>query len=125
MPHKFDADKIRGFLEKSPFVSKVELVLIDEMENRGFYKLRAFLVPSPFKLDLKFIKTENDFIYSYQLYSHESVARWDNEPHYPALPAYPHHAHAHGKVEPSPLSGHPEKDLVKLLELLPAFLTER
>jgi len=50
MPHKFDVYGILRLLEKSPLVSRAEVILIDEIESRGFYKLRAFLIPSQFKL---------------------------------------------------------------------------
>jgi len=58
MPHKFDIFKIVVLLEKNPLVSKVNIVAVDEIGKRGFYKLQCRLIPSIFKLDVKFIKTE-------------------------------------------------------------------
>ena len=58
MQHKFELNKIIAVLESAPFVGNVDLLLSDEVEKRGFYKLRCLLIPSRYKLDIKFIKTE-------------------------------------------------------------------
>ncbi|MBF0507114.1 MAG: hypothetical protein HQL09_09785 [Nitrospirae bacterium] len=118
MRHKFDLNKIIAELEDTPLVGKVELLLSDEIETRGFYKLRCVLIPSSYKLDIKFIKTEKDLIYAYQLYADEAMARWDNEPHYPDLANFPHHYHRKGKVAASALSGRPMQDIKKLFSVI-------
>jgi hypothetical protein len=51
MPHRIDIRRIVRLLEKQRIVSRVEVVLVDEVERRGFYKLRASLIPSRYKLD--------------------------------------------------------------------------
>jgi hypothetical protein len=89
--------------------------MMDEIEKRGFYKLRCTLIPSKFKLDIKFIITEEEFLYAYQLYGTEAIARWDNEPHYPRLRNYPHHFHHSKKVKPSNLSGDPKQDIKEIV----------
>ena len=114
MPHKFDVFKIITVLRKISIVSNVETLLIDEIEHRGFYKLRCTLIPSKFKLDIKFISIEEDILYSYQLYTDKAIARWDNEPHYPDLNNYPHHFHYKEKIEASLLSGNPIQDVKKV-----------
>ena len=81
MQHKFELNKIIAVLESAPFVGNVDLLLSDEVEKRGFYKLRCLLIPSRYKLDIKFIKTEKELIYAYQLYADKAIARWDDEPH--------------------------------------------
>ncbi len=115
---KFDLNKIIAALENAPFIGKVELLMSDEVEKRGFYKLRCVLVPSRYKLDIKFIKTERDLIYAYQLYADEAIARWDNEPHYPDLKNFPNHYHRKGKVIASVLSGRPIQDIRKLFSVI-------
>ncbi|RJQ17470.1 MAG: hypothetical protein C4560_08575 [Nitrospiraceae bacterium] len=114
MLHKFDIYKIIAALRKISIVSNVEILLIDEIEHRGFYKLRGTLVPSKFKLDIKYISTEKDILYSYQLYTDEAVARWDNEPHYPGFNNYPHHLHYKENIGASVLSGNPIHDVNKI-----------
>lgn len=120
-----DITSIVALLEKFSVVSKVEILTIDEIEKRGFYKVRCLLIPSKFKLDIKFIKTEKEILYSYQLYAHKAIARWDNEPHYPDIDNYPHHYHcSKNKVTASQLSGNPEKDIRKIFSLIPKLLSE-
>ena len=123
MPHKFNVHKIISLLKKNVLVSRAEILLVDEIEKRGFYKIRCSLVPSRFKLDIKFIKTENEFLYSYQLYSHKARARWDNEPHYHDLDNSPHHYHHKNKVTSSNLSGNPEKDVKEVFSKVTALLS--
>ncbi len=123
MLHKLDIFKIITLLKKNTLVSKVEILMVDEIEKRGFYKIRCLLIPSRFKIDIKFIKTEKEFLYSYQLYAHKAIARWDNEPHYPKLDNFPHHYHYKKKVEYSTLSGNPEKDIKKVFSLIPELLS--
>ena len=118
MQPKFDLNKIIAALGNSPLVGKIELLLSDEIEKRGFYKLRCVLIPSRYKLDIKYIKTEKDLIYAYQLYADEAIARWDNEPHYPDLTNFPHHYHSKGMVRTSALSGRPIQDIRKLFSLI-------
>jgi len=101
-----------------------EILLVDEMERRGFYKLRVILIPSKFKLDIKFIRTEQEFLYSYQLYAQAAIVRWDNEPNYPDLENYPHHLHVGDTIVQSPLLGNPENDFEKLFRFIPQYLTE-
>jgi len=55
---------------------------------------------------VKFIKTEREFIYSYQLFTDKPIIRWDNAPHYPDIRTYPHHFHdRNGNVIESDLKG--------------------
>lgn len=124
MPHKFDIRRIVQLLERQSLVSHVEIILVDEIAKRGFYKLRAFLIPSRFKLDIKFIRTEKELLCSYQLYEQHPIARWDNEPHYPSLGNYPHHFHFADKVERSRLSGNPSRDIETIFFSLQRILAE-
>ncbi len=124
MQHKFNFYSLISLLEKHTLVSKVEVITIDEIEKRGFYKLRCHLIPSKFKLEIKFIKTEDEFLYSYQLVSDKALARWDNEPHYPDIDNFPHHYHHKGKIQKSLLTGIPGKDINEVLMLVSEIITE-
>ncbi len=114
MLHKLDIFKIASALRKLRYVSRVEILLIDEISERGFYKIRCTLVPSKYKLDIKYIKTEKEFLYSYQIYDYKAIARWDNEPHYPHIESHPHHFHYKDKVSLSKLTGNPMHDIKKI-----------
>ncbi len=41
------------------------------------------------------------YAYHYQNTANDLVFRYDNTPHYPDLPNYPHHKHIEDKVEPT------------------------
>ena len=89
----------------------VDVLLSDEIEKRSYHKVRCTLTPTRYKLDIKFVKTEKEFLYSYQLYSGRPIARWDNEPHYPGKVNFPHHFHYKDKVRPSALTGNALSDI--------------
>ena len=57
--------------------------------------------------------------YSYQEFTDRPLQRWDNAPHFPQLPTFPHHHHdLHGNVIESPLVGDPMTDLPLVLNAL-------
>lgn len=117
MVKRFSFSSVIAILRESDLIAKIEETYIDEIALRGFYKARCQLVSSKYKLALKFIKTQEGLIYSYQLYSNASIARWDNEPHYPDIETHPHHYHdKHGNVTDSELCGVPENDLAIVLK---------
>jgi Family of unknown function (DUF6516) len=124
MQHKIELSKVLAVLESAPFVANVEVLLSDEVGKRAFYKLRCVLIPSRYKLDIKFISTEKELIYAYQLYADKAIARWDNEPHYPDLINAPHHFHRKGKVSASDFSGRPVQDIRKLFSAILEILEE-
>lgn len=41
------------------------------------------------------------YTYHYQDASGKTIFRYDNAPHYPNLPTYPHHKHAGSAIEPA------------------------
>jgi hypothetical protein len=124
MPHKFDFYKVISILKRHVLVSRVEIVSIDETGQRGFYKLRCYLIPQKFKLEIKFINTEDSFLYPYQLVSDKALSRWDNEPHYPGLENFPHHYHEKEKIKKSLLEGIPEKDIKEVLSLTAKIIAD-
>ena len=72
---------------------------------------------------MKFIKTQNEFIYSFQLYTTTSLARWDNEPHFPHIKTFPHHFHdSDDKVHESNLIGDAKEDLKIVLSEIKKIL---
>ncbi len=123
MVRPFDFYTIVSLIRNNEFVSNIEKITVDELAQRGFYRIKCQLIPSKFKLDIKFIKTQSDFIYSYQLYTTKAVARWDNEPHYPAISTFPHHFHdSEENVKESKLTGNAESDIKIVLSKIGSII---
>jgi hypothetical protein len=62
--------------------------------------------------------------YGYTLiHNGKRVVGWDNAPHHPGLPNFPHHIHyADGRIEASLLNGDPAHDLAVVQSTLEEFL---
>ena len=124
MAKLFNFPNAISILRNSELVSNIDKIHIDEISQRGFYKIRCSLLSAKYKLEIKFIKTSGEFIYSYQLFSTQAVARWDNEPHFPNIKTFPHHFHdVSGAPFESELTGHLEKDLKLVLSKVKGFLS--
>ncbi len=87
------------------------------MTAREYYQaLLASLDAFPFVIasELHFRLTEPSprrpkYRYHLQLADGRLIKRWDNVPHYPDLPTFPHHRHeADGRVEASPAMDIPQ-----------------
>lgn len=116
MKQEFDFSKIIIALNESKIVSRVEIKEIDEVRGRGVYKIRCVLLPSRYKLEMRFVQTETEILYSYQLFSDKPIIRWDNASHYPEIKTYPHHFHTEeNKVIVSDLKGDVIEDLQTVL----------
>jgi hypothetical protein len=54
------------------------------------------------------------------------VIGWDNAPHHPHLPDFPHHFHDEdGSVRPSGFTGNPVNDIVKVVKTINQFISCR
>jgi len=90
---QFDFNELLSVLRSSDIVSKIEIQNVDEIKGRGIYKVRCNLLPSRYKLEMRFVQTEEKVLYSYQLFTDKPIVRWDNSPHYPKIKTHPHHFH--------------------------------
>lgn len=117
MNNRIESSKVISHLKSSPFISSLKIVAIDEVFTRSVLRVRCNLLPSSHHLDIRLVQTENETIYSYQLYTDHPMVRWDNAPHFPAITTFPHHYHnLKGEVEASPLKGLVFEDLDYVLE---------
>lgn len=117
MNNYIESSEIISYLKSNSFVSSIKILSIDEVFSRSILKLRCNLLPSSYHLEIRLIQTENETIYSYQLFIDHPVVRWDNAPHFPAIKTFPHHYHSlKGEVEESPLKGVVFDDLNYILE---------
>ena len=123
MNKRIESSEIISHLKSVSFVSSLKILAIDEVLTRSVLRIRCNLLPSSHHLDIRLIQTENETIYSYQLYKDHPIVRWDNAPHFPEISTYPHHYHnSKGEVEASPLKGAAFEDLDYVLKSIKDIL---
>jgi len=116
MPLKLDIERVKVLLAGSAIVASWQVLVEDETIDRAFYKIRCRLLRPMYQLEIRLIQTEEELLYSYQLFTEKPVLRWDNTPHFPALQNFPHHFHNEASnVAASLLSGDPVQDPPKIL----------
>jgi hypothetical protein len=91
----------------------------DPIDDGNFlFKIRCELTSGRI-LQIRLHAVAGHLRYSYQGFSHRPLRRWDNAPHFPHGPGFPHHHHdLQGNVVESALSGNPTADLPQLLDAL-------
>jgi hypothetical protein len=123
MNERIKSSRIISHLKSNPLISSLKIVDIDEFFTRSVLRVRCNLLPSSHHLDIRLIQTENETIYSYQLYTDHPIIRWDNAPHFPAITTFPHHFHnIKGEVVASPLQGSVFEDLDDVLKNIKSIL---
>ncbi len=116
MPDRVELFKIVNYLKSIEFISSIHVVFLDDSLQRSICKLRCSLLPSRYKLDVRLIQTENEIIYSYQLFHDRPIIRWDNAPHFPSVTTFPHHFHdQNDKIKASNLMG----DIIEAIDYVP------
>ena len=116
MKQPFNFLELISSLNESELISRVEIRTIDVIHESGIYKARCSLIPSKYKLEIRLVKTKEQILYSYQLFSNAPIIRWDNSPHYPKIKTHPHHFHAsEGDIIESELTGNVIMDIKKVL----------
>ena len=119
MKQKFDFHGVISTLRASDLISRVEIKDVDEIKGKGIYKVRCNLIPSRYKLEIRFLRTEKEILYSYQLFTDQPIIRWDNAPHYPKIKTYPHHFHTKdGNIVESKLKGNVIEDIHEILSTI-------
>ena len=93
MPPKLDIQQVKQILAASDLIASWQVLIEDETAQRALYKIRCRIIRVAYEFEIRFIQTENEILYSYQLFRDRPILRWDNAPHFPALHGYPHHVH--------------------------------
>ena len=125
MPDSVELYKIVDYLKSIEIISSIQIVFLDDSLQRSICKLRCSLLPSRYKLDVRLIQTENEIIYSYQLFHDRPIIRWDNAPHFPSVTTFPHHFHdQNDKIKASNLTGDIIEDIDYVLGKIKRLLIE-
>ena len=125
MPLKLDIEQVKAILAASDIIASWQVLIEDETAHRALYRIRCRVLRATYQLEIRFIETENEALYSYQLFADRPILRWDNAPHFPTLRGFPHHLHDEsGKVKESPLVGVAVQDLPYVLDQVRAYLAK-
>jgi hypothetical protein len=111
--------QLEALLHASPKVVSFQVLDNDPIDEANFlFKIRCELT-SGRGLQIRLHAIAGHVRYSYQELGDHPVRRWDNAPHFPGVPSFPHHHHdVHGTVSVSSLSGEPVADLARVLDTL-------
>jgi len=125
VPPKLDIQQVKQILAASDLIASWQVLIEDETAQRALYKIRCRIIRVAYEFEIRFIQTENEILYSYQLFTNRPIIRWDNAPHFPALHGYPHHIHGEtSEVDESTLIGDPILDLPYVLSRVRDLVTK-
>jgi hypothetical protein len=97
-------------LLEHPVVESTDLIRLDVDDDHGYLRVRASLINGDFLEVTMYVSQQQDIQkiedYRYQWMNGNRTQlrrRWDNAPHFPRLPDFPHHCHvgSEDNVEPS------------------------
>ena len=125
MPPLVPIEQVGAILDASELISSWRILVADQTTNRAVCKIRCQLLRPAYQLEIRFIKTETDLIYAYQVFTNSPLLRWDNAPHFPAIKSFPHHMHEESReVKASALVGDPVIDLPLVLAEITTLLAK-
>lgn len=85
-------DDLLSRMRRTPELSDIQVIDNESVDDETFvFKVRAVIAPG--FLQIRFLADKDFGRYSFQLYSDRPLLGWDNTPHYPDLPNFPHHFH--------------------------------
>ncbi len=88
------------WLEDSPLVQAVAVLLAEQDATRRHLKLRVVLRDDSILFVNEFINPDaRKYFFHWQAADGQLIARWDNAPHYPGISTLPHHRHRGTTVE--------------------------
>jgi len=108
--------QLEALLQASPKVASFQVIDSDAIDEANFLlKLRCVLTTGcTFQIRLRAVA--GHIRYSYQEFTDRPLRCWDNAPHFPHLPSFPHHYHdAQCNLTASRLTGEPTMDLQQVL----------
>ena len=115
---------LTAILQSHPLCRGIEILETGEFSpNQFHFKVRAEL-PDGHRLQARLYFNVGHVDYAYQLFKEGvPLLRWDNKEEFRALQTYPHHHHdEQGNIQPSPLTGDSQTDIVFVLREIEKFL---
>ena len=111
--------RLKALLQASQKVASFQVIDSDAIDKANFLlKIRCELT-SGYIFQIRPRAIAGHIRYSYQEFTDRPLRRWDNAPHFPHLPSFPHHYHdAQGNLTASRLTGEPTMDLQQVLQAL-------
>jgi hypothetical protein len=111
--------RLEALLQASSKVKSWQIIDSDPIDEGNFlFKIRCELASGQ-TLQIRLRAVAGNIRYSYQEFTDKPLRRWDNAPHFPYLPNFPHHYHdPQGNITESPLTGNPAIDLQQVLSAL-------
>ncbi|MBI1295702.1 hypothetical protein GC175_12180 [bacterium] len=112
-------------IHESPYVVATDLQFREIDSNECYIRGRLTIVNSIELHIAEYVITEpsvqrTKYRYHLQKTDGQLICRWDNVPHHPQVPTFPHHQHlASGQIEPSA-----SMDIVDVLRILVQYLDE-
>lgn len=127
MTAQFYLNQIKSELITNSIVLSFSIVEEQDMEERGYLRARLTLINGDFLEVAEYFMITNNICktvrYRYQWMDQSQKIlrrRWDNVPHFPKLPNFPHHTHIDSEE-----NVHPSEclNILQLLLLLESELT--
>jgi len=111
--------RLEALLQAFPKVNSFQIIDNDPIDEGNFLlKIRCELTSGQ-TLQIRLRAVAGNLRYSYQEFTDTPLRRWDNAPHFPQLPNFPHHYHdSQGTITASSLTGDPLTDLQQVLSAL-------
>src|SRR5712691_11013270 len=107
---------LEALLLASPKVASFQVVDSDAIDEDIFLLKICCELTSGCTYQIRLRAIAGHIRYSYQECTDRPLRRWDNVPHFPHLPSFPHHYHdARGNLPASTLTGEPTMDLQQVL----------
>ena len=89
-------------LRQSPLVQELEVTELVEEESVQFLRVKAEMRDgSLLYVRELFFPDHSKYSYHWQTQTGALLLRWDNAPHHPEIPTFPHHKHEGERISPS------------------------
>jgi Family of unknown function (DUF6516) len=89
-------------LRQSTLVKDLEVTELVEEDSVQFLRVKAEMRDgSLLYVRELFVRDQSKYSYHWQTQTGALLLRWDNAPHHPEIPTFPHHKHEGERVSPS------------------------